>query len=158
MHDVSLDKPIATAAARPTARRIPSPGPDRDLPMLYVTRYCALEPASLAAAVHDALAVLATYAARHPGARYGSPVVAYRNRQGTTVTIDVGLPLDNLPSGPLAGELRLGAAPPAEALAVDEQTSFGEMLKIGAGLASGSALRLPGAGQIAAGTAFRTTH
>src|SRR6185437_11237546 len=158
MPSLNLDDSKASGAAEPT-RFIPSleEAANQDLPMLYVTRYCALAPASLAAAVHDALAVLATYAARHPETACSSPVVAYRNKRGMTVTIDVGLPLDHQPLSPVAGEFRLGTTPAAVSL--DEQeSSFGELLKAGAELAPVSALRLPAAGQIVAGAAVTTTH
>ena len=158
MPALNLGDRKASPAAEP-ARFIPSleEAANQDLPMLYVTRYCALEPASLAAAVHDALAVLATYAARHPETACSSPVVAYRNKRGMTVTIDVGLPLDHQPLSPVAGEFRLGTTPAAVSL--DEQeSSFGELLKAGAELAPVSALRLPAAGQIVAGAAVTTTH
>jgi hypothetical protein len=129
---------------------------NQGLPMLYVTRYCTVEPASLAAAVHDALAVL-TYAARHQETDGNSPVVVCRNKQGPTVTIDVGVPLDRQPLGPLPVEFHLGTTPAAVSFDEDER-SFGDLLKAEAELAPVSALRLRVAGQFVAGAAATTAH
>lgn len=158
MPPLSLDVRKASGTSEP-AKFIPflAEAASQGLPMIYVTRYCALEPASLAAAVHDALAVLSTYAAHHPETPCGSPVVAYRNRRGTTVTIDVGLALGHQPLSPLLGEFHLGTTPPAVSFD-EEQCSFGELLRAGAELVPVSAVRLAVADQIVKDAAVTTTH
>jgi len=148
-----------TAAAGAMARSIASQKHDAgsNLPMVYVTRYCALEAASLAAAVRDALAALDAYAARHPEAKYGPPVATYRNKRGTTVTLDVGLPLDRQPMAPMTGEFHLGEAPAALPLPHRGQDSFGQALRIGGELSVASAWQLPWANR-GAKALFATTH
>lgn len=116
MLDIRIDGDnVPAAAAGAMGRSIATRKDDQgsNLPMIYVTRYCALEAASPAAAVRDALAALGAYAALHPEAKYGLPVVAYRNRRGTTVTLDIGLPLDRKPEASASGEFHLGEAPAA---------------------------------------------
>jgi hypothetical protein len=77
-------------------------------PIVYVTHYCGIEPSPLGAAVRDGLARLAAFAAQNEEVTYDTPLVKLRNRRVRTVTIDIGLPLDRLPSLPVAGGLRLG--------------------------------------------------
>jgi hypothetical protein len=99
--------------------------------MVYVTRYCALEPASLLGAVRDAIAVLDRYTQRNYGIAHGGPMLVFRNARGSTVTLDVGLALDDAPVEPLGGELRLREAPPTRPLPRNPDASFSDALLAG---------------------------
>lgn len=72
--------------------------------ILAVTRYASLEPASIGAAVRDGLhELLAGGEARN----HVEAFVYFRNRQGSTVTLEIGLPLQAaLPAGTINGALK----------------------------------------------------
>lgn len=88
--------PVAPATATRSKRTMHS--------ILAVTRYASLEPASISAAVRDGLSEL--LAGSEPRDRIQA-FVYFRNRQGSTVTLEIGLPLQAaLPAGTINGALK----------------------------------------------------
>ena len=71
--------------------------------LITVTRYASLETASLDAAIKDGLKELQSGA--HPATGDTAELLVYfRNRRESTITIDIGIPVDH--PGPSSGSLK----------------------------------------------------
>lgn len=84
-----------TVKATKAAARPPASPAAVGAPIVRVRRFCSLTDSSLSAAIRSALDRLDTTLAPS-GARLDRVVVIYRNRGRSTVTIDVGIPMDPL--------------------------------------------------------------
>jgi hypothetical protein len=78
---------------------------------VYVTRFCAVEAASLAAAVRDGLRTLDGFTSQYPELACGPATIVFRNRRHDTITLDIGLACDGAVAPPANGEIRLGRFP-----------------------------------------------
>ncbi|WP_297110815.1 hypothetical protein [uncultured Devosia sp.] len=94
-----LDTQTQTARTKRTRRSTHS--------ILVVTRYASLEPASISAAVKDGLEELLDGRAPRKRAKPLQIFVYFRNRHRSTVTLEIGLPLNApVPSAALNGLLK----------------------------------------------------
>ncbi|GLQ56627.1 hypothetical protein GCM10010862_38860 [Devosia nitrariae] len=89
-------------------------------PMVYVTRYCSMIPASVSAAIADAITSLDHGLADWDDRHSARLVVLYRNQRGDTVTLDVGYLVERGMMPAVAGEVKAGSTPAGEALAIED--------------------------------------
>jgi hypothetical protein len=99
-------------------------------PMLYVTRYCSVEPSSLAAALHGAVDVL-----DQRFAQLGLPLpeevlVIYRNRLPETVTVDIGYTLSEPAQIESNDDLKLAYTPKGEMLSAPAQVGTHRLFEV----------------------------
>ncbi|MEO8883220.1 MAG: hypothetical protein ABI377_07415 [Devosia sp.] len=80
-------------------------------PMLYVRRYCGIEPYSLSAALHEALAVLDRRFLDLGLTTPDEAIVVYRNRLPESVVLDVGYVLPSSARAKSDDELKVGMTP-----------------------------------------------
>lgn len=88
-------------------------GPSR--PMVSVLRFCGLEGSSIAAGIRSGLAALRSLG-KDLGGPMGPAYVIYRNRQPSSVTVEVGMPLPEGTAYRNTGEFRSGRTPKGAAL------------------------------------------
>jgi hypothetical protein len=94
-------------------QRTPRAAATRSLrkPMLYLTRFCSLEPASITAAIRQGVDTL-----DHFFATAGQPlpkevIVTYRNRLRETIIVEVGVPASAELAEQAGGEIHRGWTP-----------------------------------------------
>jgi hypothetical protein len=80
-------------------------------PMLYVTRYCSLEPASITAALRQGMDVLDSFVGGLAEPAPTEAIVIYRNRLGETVIVEVGYPVSAEAAKRATGEVKSGRTP-----------------------------------------------
>ena len=97
--------------AEPGHRSAPGIEKFRVEPMVYVTRYCSLEKASMLAAMHQGKAILDGLPGDLKPAATGPLIIVYRNRQKETITIDIGYRASTAASRPQSGEIKVGSTP-----------------------------------------------
>lgn len=116
-----LTNAIEVGGAPDSGGAAPAPPPARHQvtaePMLYVTRYCGIEPYSLTAALHEAVDVL-----DRRFAEFGLPtpdevVVIYRNRLPESVVLDIGYVVPESTAVETREDLKLGRTPEGAMLA-----------------------------------------
>lgn len=101
----------------PAASQTPAPTPDTSIkkvrrrPMIYVTRYCSTDPASITAAIRQGAETLDAFL-RH----FGRPlpdetIVIYRNWHQDTVIVEIGYPAIAGTAKWATGEVMSGQAP-----------------------------------------------
>ena len=100
-------------------------------PMLYVTRYCGVEPYSMTAALHEAMDVLDRRFAELSLQVPEDVVVVYRNRLLESVVLDIGYILPGTASQiPDSAELKLGRTPEGGMLAAPAQYGARELFVV----------------------------
>jgi hypothetical protein len=86
-------------------------------PMLYVTRYCGIEPYSLTAALHEAMDVLDRRFRQLGRSVPDDVVVVYRNRLPESVVLDVGYIVPESAQAEIDDDIKLGRTPEGTMLA-----------------------------------------
>jgi hypothetical protein len=92
--------------------------------LLYVTRFCSLEEASVTAATKDAIAVLNNLLGNRKPSEF---IVRFYNQHADTITLDVGC-RGRLPAGIDIGEVHVGKAPTGLGFAVTPPEGFAGLM------------------------------
>lgn len=98
-------------------------------PMLFVTRYCSLEPASVTAAIGQGLHVLDGFIAELAEPAPKEAIVIYRNRLPETVIVEVGYPVSAGVAKRAAGEVKSGKTPGGSMLSIMPAAGLGGLLE-----------------------------
>ena len=111
---------VAHDDATPATPRkaVPARGSVASRPMLYVTRYCSLEAASITAAIRQGVNALDALLGELEKPAPAEAVVIYRNRLRETVTIEVGYPLAAAVAKRATGDARSGRTPGGSMLSI----------------------------------------
>ena len=111
---------VAHDDATPATPRkaVPARGSVASRPMLYVTRYCSLEAASITAAIRQGVNALDALLGELEKPAPAEAVVIYRNRLRETVTIEVGYPLVAAVAKRATGDARSGRTPGGSMLSI----------------------------------------
>lgn len=110
--DVDVSRPghVDTIEHTPAAHRL-SVGHAVAEPLVYVTRYCSLDEASVSAAIRQAIAELTQFLSLAGKPAPEHLYLVYRNRQHNSLTVEIGVPVDAETASRAAGELHVAETP-----------------------------------------------
>ena len=121
---------IEIAENNPTADTVPNRAPrttsSRALrkPMLYVTRFCSLEPASITAAIRQGVDALDSFFSKSHQPLPKEVIVIYRNRLRETVIVEVGVPVSEEFANQANGEIHRGWTPSSASVSMVPTTGL----------------------------------
>ena len=126
---------VETKAAKEDAPAALAPGSElsrtqvTSQPMLFVTRYCSLEPASVTAAIRQGMNVLDGFIGGLAEPPPKEAIVIYRNRLPETVIVEVGYPVSASVAKRAAGEVKSGKTPGGSMLSIMPDAGLGGLLE-----------------------------
>lgn len=97
-------------------------------PMIYVTRYCGLTPASMHAAIRQGTETLDSFLASLGHTTPDDIILIYRNRLRDTITLDIGYGVAPKLASSAKGEVKSGRVPANQMLSAEVEASVAGLL------------------------------
>jgi hypothetical protein len=130
---------VSTVGAKGSPAATTPPAEYQPRPMIFVVRFCGAHPASIAAAIGQAIAVLDDHLRQlgQPASR--QLFVIYRNHIEGAVTVQVGYPVSDDVAASVTGEISAGSSPAGMMIALTGETTPDRIQEIGLRLPESSA-------------------